>query len=182
MDLGSRPSPFRLHYGFSLGIALLLGIPVEASQDHDHPPSSGDGLELRETQHEHVISSNGWTFMQDGMVFVTFNRQAKPMGSTEFGSQNWWMGMASRAAGSGTVTVRGMLSLEPLTLGGDGYSEIFQTGETYKNEALTNRQHPHDLGMQLTMAWRLPLSHRTSITVAGGPVGEATLGPVAFMH
>ena len=120
--------------------------------------------------------------MQDGTVFVTFNRQATPKGATELGSQNWWMGMASRAAGHGILTVRGMLSLEPLTLGGNGYSEIFQTGETYNNEPLANRQHPHDFAMQLTAAWRLPLSHRTSITVAGGPVGEATLGPVAFMH
>ena len=175
-------SLLRLHYGFSLGIAVLLATTVKASQDHDHPPSSGGGPELRETQHEHVAPSNGWTFMQDGMVFATFNRQAKPMGATDLGSQNWWMAMASRPVGTGTVTVRGMLSLEPLTLGGDGYSEIFQTGETYKNEALANRQHPHDLGMQLTVAWRLPLSHRTSITVAGGPVGEATLGPVVFMH
>ena len=120
--------------------------------------------------------------MQDGVAFLTFNRQAKPRGTREFVSQNWWMGMASRATDNGIVTVRGMLSLEPLTLGGNGYSEIFQTGETYRNQALTDRQHPHDFVMQLTAAWRRPLSPRTTLTVAGGPIGEATLGPVAFMH
>ena len=176
-------APFRLQQLFTLVVAMSLPITtVKASQNHNHPPSSGNGHELRETQHKHADPSGGWTFMQDGVVFVTLNRQAKPMGATELGSQNWWMGMASRTAGNSLVTVRGMLSLEPLTLGGDGYSEIFQTGETYQGEALANRQHPHDFGMQLTAAWHLPVSHRTSITVAGGPVGEATLGPVAFMH
>ena len=67
-------------------------------------------------------------------------------------------------------------------MGGDGYGEIFQTGETYREQPLVNRQHPHDFVMQLIAAWRRPLSPRTSITVAGCPVGEATLGPVAFMH
>ncbi len=90
--------------------------------------------------------------------------------------------MARRATDNGIVTVRGMLSLELLTLGGNGYSEIFQTGETYRNQALTNRQHPHDFVMQLTAAWRRPLSPHTTLTVAEGPVGEATLGPIAFMH
>jgi len=120
--------------------------------------------------------------MQDGVIFLTLNDQPKPLGATEFVSQNWWMGMAESAVGNGTLMFRGMLSLEPLTMGGDGYRELFQTGETYREQPLTNRQHPHDFVMQLTAAWRRPLSPRTSITVAGGPVGEATLGPVAFMH
>ena len=120
--------------------------------------------------------------MQDGVAFLTFNRQAKPRGATEFVSQSWWMGMASRTTDNGIVTVPGMLSLEPPTLGGNGYSEIFQTGETYRNQALADRQHPHDLVMQLTSAWRRPLAPRTTLTVAEGPVGEATLGPIACMH
>tara|TARA_B100000949_G_scaffold227977_1_gene234932 strand:+ start:206 stop:1339 length:1134 start_codon:yes stop_codon:yes gene_type:complete len=120
--------------------------------------------------------------MQDGVVFLTLNDQPKPLDGKEFVSQNWWMGMASRPMADGTFMVRGMLSLEPLTVGGNGYGELFQTGETYREQPLVNRQHPHDFVMQLTAAWRRPLSPRTSITFAGGPVGEATLGPVAFMH
>jgi hypothetical protein len=67
-------------------------------------------------------------------------------------------------------------------MGGDGYSEIFQTGEAYQGHAITDRQHPHDFVMQLVGIWRSALSNGTGLTVAGGPVGEATLGPVAFMH
>jgi hypothetical protein len=36
--------------------------------------------------------------------------------------------------------------------------------------------------MQLSAVWRIPLSDATGFTVAGGPVGEPALGPVAFMH
>ena len=30
--------------------------------------------------------------------------------------------------------------------------------------------------------WRIPLTGATGLTIAGGPVGEPALGPVAFMH
>ncbi|HEX3701731.1 MAG TPA: hypothetical protein VHU82_00275, partial [Vicinamibacterales bacterium] len=43
-------------------------------------------------------------------------------------------------------------------------------------------QHPHDLWAQLAAAWRVPVTDRTSFTLVAGPVGEAALGPVAFMH
>jgi hypothetical protein len=36
--------------------------------------------------------------------------------------------------------------------------------------------------MQLAAIWRMPLSGSTGLTIAGGPVGEPALGPVAFMH
>jgi hypothetical protein len=36
--------------------------------------------------------------------------------------------------------------------------------------------------MQLAAAWRVPISEQTGLTIAGGPRGEAALGPVAFMH
>ena len=120
--------------------------------------------------------------MQDGVAFLTFNRQARPRGETEVVSQNWWMGMGRRAAGSGTLTLTGMVSLEPATVGADGYSEVFQTGEAFQGRAITDRQHPHDLAMQLAGVWRVPMSGRIGFTIAGGPAGEATLGPVAFMH
>jgi len=176
-----RPST-ALTRAFTLLVSVSLAVTVEASQAHDRlaAPTSNDAS--HQTQHEHVTPSGRWSIMQDGVVFLTLNDQPKPRGVKDFGSQNWWMGMASRAGGNGTLTLRGMLSLEPLTLGGDGYSEIFQTGETYRGQPLTNRQHPHEFVTQLVASWRRPLSSRTSVTLAGGPVGEATLGPVAFMH
>ncbi len=124
----------------------------------------------------------GWHLMQDANVFVTFNRQGGPRGDTELKSTNWWMGMFSRKAGTGELTLSAMLSLDPLTARNDGYSEIFQAGETYKDAPLIDRQHPHDFLMQLAATWRVPLADRLALTLAGAPVGEPALGPVAFMH
>ena len=75
-----------------------------------------------------------------------------------------------------------MLSLEPATLGDDGYREIFQVGETLDDLPLIDRQHPHDFLMQAAVVWRTPLGRGYSLTLAGAPVGEPALGPVTFMH
>ena len=137
-------------------------------------------------QHEHMQMNmpmnNGWQFMQDGIVFANFNHQGGPRGGDEFVAPNWWMGMASRDFSRGRLTFTGMLSLDPATVGKDGYREIFQVGEALNGRPLIDRQHPHDLFMQLAAVWRTPVTESTGFTLAGGPVGEPALGPVAFMH
>jgi hypothetical protein len=95
---------------------------------------------------------------------------------------NWWMGMLSRDLGKSKLTFTSMLSLDAATVGQRGYREIFQSGEAVDGQPLIDRQHPHDVFMQLSAVWRTPLTERTGLTLAGGPVGEPALGPVAFMH
>ena len=137
-------------------------------------------------QHEHeqmsMPSNDGWQLMQDGIVFAEFNHQGGPRGGSEFVVPNWWMGMASRKTSRGQLTLTGMLSLDPATVGKAGYREIFQVGEALDVRPLIDRQHPHDLFMQLAAVWRMPVTESTGFTLAGGPVGEPALGPVAFMH
>lgn len=123
-----------------------------------------------------------WHFDFDGVVFGTFNDQGGARGKTQVRSQNWGMGMASRQVDGSTVTISVMVTAEPLTVGLAGYSELFQEGEAYHGLQVTDRQHPHDLFAQLAGSWRIPVGDKTSVTIAGGPVGEAALGPVAFMH
>ena len=118
----------------------------------------------------------------DGELFLTFTHQGGSRGDTDTRSQNWLMGMAMRPAGKGALTLQGMVSGEPFTVGAAGYPEILQEGEAYHGLQVTDHQHPHDLFMQLAGSWRVPLGAETALTIAGGPVGEAALGPVAFMH
>jgi hypothetical protein len=124
----------------------------------------------------------GWTWMHDGVLFVTANHQGGERGKTELRSQNWFMGMGTHSLGPGRLTLTGMVSAEPLTVTKAGSSQLFQMGEAYKGLENIDRQHPHDLFSQLAAVWRVPTSDSAGITVAGGPVGEATLGPVAYMH
>src|SRR5258708_14455845 len=70
-----------------------------------------------------------WTFMQDGVLFAEFDRQGGPRGGHQFIAPNWWMGMATRETSHGRVTFNGMFSLDPATVGEQGYREIFQAGE-----------------------------------------------------
>ena len=128
------------------------------------------------------MQASSWHLMQDGVVFFNVNHQGSPRGGDELAVQNWWMGMAERSAGSGRLRFTLMLSLEPATLGNDGYREIFQVGETLDGLPLIDRQHPHDFLMQAAVVWRTPLGRGYSLTLAGAPVGEPALGPVAFMH
>ena len=120
--------------------------------------------------------------MQDGVVFLNLNHQGGSRGGTELAPQNWWMGMAQRPAGGGTLAFNLMLSLDPATLGADGYRELFQVGETLDDRPLVDRQHPHDLLMQAAVVWQVPLPRDYGLTLAAAPVGEPALGPIAFMH
>ena len=112
----------------------------------------------------------GWQFMQDGIVFAEFNHQGGPRGGNEFVAPNWWMGMATRETSHGRLTFTSMFSLDPATVGKAGYREIFQAGEALNGRPLIDRQHPHDLFMQLAAVWRVPMSASTGFTLAGAPV------------
>jgi hypothetical protein len=143
-------------------------------------PSAAQG---QTSDHQHDMSSeSSWHVMQDGVLFMNLNHQGGPRGGTELAPQNWWMGMAQRPAAGGTLQFNLMLSLDPATLGSDGYRELFQVGETLDHRPLVDRQHPHDLVMQAAVVWRVPLPRNYTLTLAGAPVGEPALGPIAFMH
>jgi hypothetical protein len=90
--------------------------------------------------------------------------------------------MGSRKVGRGTLTINVMLSLDPATVQAQGYSEIFQVGETYHGLPLIDHQHPHDFLMQAAASYRVPVGGGYSIALTGAPVGDPALGPVAFMH
>ena len=92
------------------------------------------------------------------------------------------MGMADRTAGSGHFGLRGMISLEPWTIRGCGYPDLLASGEVCQGEAIHDRQHPHDLFMELAATYDRPLAGSVRLQVYGGPVGEPALGPTAFPH
>jgi hypothetical protein len=127
-------------------------------------------------------NASTWQFMQDATVHANLNIQGTDRGDSELVGQNWWMGMLGRTRGRHQVMLTAMFSLDPATVGKNGYSEIFQIGETYENRPLVDRQHPHDFLMQAGAIWRFAVTDRTAISIGGAPVGEPALGPVAFMH
>ena len=126
--------------------------------------------------------SGEWLLMFHYNAFVGVNSQGGPRGVTKFESANWLMPMALRRVGKGTLELRSMFSFEPFTFSPGGSPQIFQTGETYQGQPLIDRQHPHDLFMELSATYRLPLGERGSWFAYIGYPGEPALGPTAFMH
>jgi hypothetical protein len=151
-----------------MAIAVVACAAVSRAQDqHDHTTMPGE---------------SGWMLMQDGVVFAEYNHQGGPRGGDELVAPNWWMGTASRDTSAGRLTFNAMLSLDAMLFGEKGYRELFQAGEAVDGKPLIDRQHPHDVFMQLAAIWRVPVTDAVGFTLAGGPAGEPALGPVAFMH
>src|SRR6185369_8981056 len=126
--------------------------------------------------------SGEWLLMFHYNLVAGVNSQGGPRGVTKFESANWFMPSAIRRAGPGTLELRGMMSAEPFTFPPGGSPLLFQTGETYKGEPLIDRQHPHDLFMELSASYTVPVGDRASWFVYAGYPGEPALGPNAFMH
>ena len=162
-------------------ILLLIGAR-HADGAPQAPTDPGGDLTQHEAHAAETPSATQWALAWDGVAFGTFNNQGGNRGETEFRSQNWLMATASRRLGAGTFGATGMFSAEPMTAPGLGFAEIFQVGEAYKGLQITDHQHPHDLVMQLSASWSVPVGDRSRLTVAGALVGEPALGPVAFMH
>ncbi len=123
-----------------------------------------------------------WTTMVHGYANFVFDHQGGSRGDNKAFSENMLMLMANRPLGAGTWGVRSMLSLDPL-MGKEGYPLLLQTGETADGEEhLIDRQHPHDLFMELATTYSLPTGKNSSAFIYLGYPGEPALGPATFMH
>jgi len=124
----------------------------------------------------------GWMLMLHGVAFVVSQQQSGPRGADKVFSTNWAMGMAQHDAGPGTLTLRAMLSLEPATISGRFYPEIFQVGETAFGRPIIDGQHPHNFFMELAGIYDAHVGRHGLISFYAAPVGDPALGPPAFPH
>jgi len=199
-----------IQYLVSAAAACVLTATTAAAQDHDH--GAGDEPQPPEHQHAHMMppaSSGAWTWSTDANVFFGYNYQQRRFADfSAVESQNWFMVAGERRAGAGTLTLDGMFSLEPWTIGrlvyGNGHGvfdaqrvyaftaagervpvgaspQVFQTGESYLGSPLINYQHPHDLFMGLGATYRFGAG-AAKYTLAADLVGAPALGPTSFMH
>jgi hypothetical protein len=145
--------------------------------------ASGTSWQPDRAVHRGIHEMKGlWMLMLHGMADLVYDDQGGPRGDEKFFSSNMLMGMASRPLGPGTLGLRTMLSLEPTTIGKEGYPLLLQTGETADGRTpLIDRQHPHDLFMELAASYSLSSGNR-ALFLYGGLPGEPALGPPAFMH
>jgi hypothetical protein len=75
-----------------------------------------------------------------------------------------------------------MLSLEPATISGRNYPELFQQGETAFGKPIVDGQHPHDFLMELAALYDLHLGKQALLSLYAAPVGDPAIGPTAYPH
>jgi Heavy metal binding domain len=121
--------------------------------------------------------------MLHGAIFPRYTNVSTRRGDDRIDAPNWFMGMYSHPLGDSTqIGARLMMSLDPLTEGGRGYPLLFQTGESWHDQPLHDRQHPHDLFDELSLSLSQKFDYDFSAYVYFGYPGEPALGPPAFMH
>lgn len=123
-----------------------------------------------------------WNMGFMGLGFLDDIQQSGPRGGDKLYSTNWGMASAEHRVGSGAFEAVLMFSLEPATVTNRSYPLLFQTGETAYGGALVDRQHPHNLIMELGLHYVRPLSENAMLDFYFAPVGDPALGPVAFPH
>ena len=173
----------------------------ETHEQHHHSPAAGDDAgPNRSTGFLFSLGSGtsvnpaswpmpmvmqraaGWNLMWMGQAFLVSTQQSGPRGGDKIYAANWGMLAAARNVGRGSLMVRGMLSLDPLTVTGKRYPLLFQSGETANGVPIVDGQHPHDLLMELSIHYAQPLGEKALINFYYAPVGDAALGPIAFPH
>ncbi len=135
------------------------------------------------TPHFGVHASYGdWQTMYHALFNAVYDHQGGPRGADKTFVSGMFMAMAQRPLGDGTFGLKGMLSPDPF-MGANGYPLIFAAGETADGRThLVDRQHPHDLFMELATTYSYDFSKTSSFYLYAGLPGEPALGPSAFMH
>ncbi len=121
--------------------------------------------------------------MLHGAIFPRYTNVSTRRGDDRIDAPNWMMGMYSHPLGdSAQLGARLMMSLDPLTEGGRGYPLLFQSGESWHDQPLHDRQHPHDLFDELSISYSQKFVSDLSAYLYFGYPGEPALGPPTFMH
>jgi hypothetical protein len=144
---------------------------------------SGTSWEPDISPHQGIHAQYGdWMTMWHAMFNGVYDNQGGPRGDTKSFLSGMVMGMAQRQVEASTFGLRAMVSPDPF-MGASGYPNLLATGETADNRThLVDRQHPHDLIMELAATYSYQFAKTSSVFLYAGLPGEPALGPTAFMH
>ena len=146
--------------------------------------ASGTSWQPDAAEHGGVHDMEGdWMLMGHLMLTGIYDTQSGPRGGDKTFLAGMAMGAARRDFGdTDTLNFRAMLSPDPF-MGRSGYPLLLATGETANGTTpLVDRQHPHDLVMELSGTYAHHFTKADSAFLYFGYPGEPALGPTAFMH
>lgn len=169
------------HEGHGMGHMSMKGMYGSYPMTRE---ASGTSWQPDSSQHEGLhFMTKDWMVMMHGYMTGIYDNQGGKRGDEKWFANSMLMTMAQRPLRGGTLGLRSMLSLDPATIGKQGYPNLLQTGETADGQMpLIDRQHPHDLFMEMAGTYSHPHGEDQSGFVYFGYPGEPALGPVTFMH
>jgi hypothetical protein len=176
--------PMKMDMSQNMNMGMNMGGPADDLRANVlRHTTSGTSLEPNSTDPPMLMQMHpNWMLMLHGQASVVEQQQTGPRGHDKLFSANWIMPMAQRNWGSSQLTLRTMLSLEPATVSGRYYPELFQQGETAFGKPILDGQHPHNLFMEIAALYDRKLGAQSLISLYVAPVGDPALGPVAFPH
>lgn len=125
----------------------------------------------------------GWMIMGHMMLNGVYDWQDGPRGEEKAFVSGMLMVSARREFDSGDVlNFRAMFSPDPF-MGKSGYPLLLAAGETANGVTpLIDRQHPHELVMELSASYSHVIDDNDSVFLYAGLPGEPAFGPPPFMH
>jgi len=168
----------------SMKMDMNMGGPAQTlSENILRHSTSGTDVEPDSTAPPMLMQMHrNWMLMLHGQASIVEQQQTGARGHDKVYSANWIMPMAQRTFGANQITLRTMLSLEPATISGRYYPELFQQGETAFGKPIVDGQHPHNLFMEIAALYDRKLGEYSLLSLYAAPVGDPALGPVAFPH
>jgi hypothetical protein len=167
-----------------------MNMPADPSSELLMEESSGTSAQPRGWAMPMVMTHSGaWQLSWMAQLFVVDVQQSHvntPPGALQRGgdklySTNWGMLGAQHPLLGGTVMLRTMLSLEPATITGRRYPELFQMGETAYGQPIIDGQHPHNLVMEIGAQYAHSIG-KAVLNLYYAPVADPALGPTAYPH
>jgi hypothetical protein len=146
--------------------------------------ASGTSWQPDASTHAGVHATRGaWDLMGHALLNGVYDWQGGARGDEKTFVSGMVMGSARRDLGpDGALQFRAMLSPDPF-MGKSGYPLLLAAGESADGlTPLVDRQHPHELFMELSASYSHALSATDSVFLYAGLPGEPAFGPPAFMH
>lgn len=147
--------------------------------------ASGTAWQPDSSEHAGIHGmSGGWMTMTHATLNGVWSSQSGPRGDDKGFVSGMVMFSAKRPVGDSgdMLQLRAMFSPDPL-MGRSGYPLLLASGETADGTThLVDRQHPHDLFMELSVSYSKRIGDDGSLFVYAGLPGEPAFGPPAFMH
>jgi len=175
--MSEKATPAGEYAGHAMAMTGALGAYPMARE------SSGTAWQPDASEHDGLHAMSGeWTLMAHGVHNLVYDHQSGSRGDDKAFVSGMLMGMARRPLGDGTLQFKAMLSPDPL-MGKSGYPLLLASGETANGtDRLIDRQHPHDLFMEMSASVSQTIGPKSSVFIYGGLPGEPAFGPPAFMH